>query len=354
MFGRHHVCSACTLALFGLSWSLFARAQQSLPDAPSRSQPAAEAPAPAIAAVKALLASSTLAVAEQQCRALLADNASSPDAAYLLAYTLYREAKARESLAVYTAAAKLRKPEAADLMAVAADYVMLGDYKNALHWYARVAEWTPNVALAWYDRARTEFKLEMYPDALADFEKTLALAPGDERARDNLGLTYEAMGEQDKAKACFEQAIAEETKTHSGYSLPFLNLGSLLLDAGDLQGALLPLRTAASMSPENPAARQRLGEAYWKLHEDAAAERELLAAVTQAPQVPALHFLLGRVYHKEGKQEAADREFRQARTLSEAATPPEVPDRAAPGVGSHAEVLGSLPLTSSGEVSAPR
>ena len=251
--------------------------------------------------------SNALAAAER-CRTLLPADPRLPEIAYLPGYTLFREGKGWESLSAYTSAAALREPQATDLTAVAADYVLLSDYRSALHWYTRVTEWTPNDAVAWYYRARAEFELEIYTAALADFAKILALAPEDERAEDNLGVTYEAMRDQTKANAWFERAIIEDTQTESGYSSPYLNLGSLLLNANDPEGSLPSLQKAASMSPKNPAARQRLGQAFWRLHQDAAAEHELLAAVTEAPEVPSLHFQLGRIYRREGRQGAAEKE----------------------------------------------
>ncbi len=146
-------------------------------------------------------------------------------------------------------------------------------------------------------------------------------------------MTYRALGDAAKDKVCFQTAIAEGKRTRSGYPLPYLNLGSLLLDAGDAEGALPLLETAVSMAPTNAAARQRLGEAYWKLHRDAEAERELLEALAKAPDAAALHFLLGRIEHREGKEEAADREFARARALSEGAARTEVPNRIAPAAG---------------------
>ncbi len=347
------------LTALGFCWAPTSAASQNLPDAPGINNvsglqgSAIGVQTSTMAEVNRLLADRNLAVAEQRCRSFLAANPRSPEVSYLLAYTLYREAKGKESLAAYSAASSLREPEAKDLMVVAADYVLLGDYRSALNWYMHVTDRTPDDATAWYDRARAEFKLEMYTAALADFDKTLALAPGDERAEDNLGLTYEALGDQVKAKAYFEQAVAEEVRTRSGYSLPFLNLGSLLLNTNNLQDALLPLRTAASMSPDNPTARQRLGEVYWKLHEDAAAEHEVVAAVTEAPDVPSLHFLLGRIYHREGKQEDADKEFTVAKTLSEKSIRAEVPNRIAHPQSLRGSMPGSAPVVSSSSSDTP-
>jgi len=92
-----------------------------------------------------------------------------------------------------------------------------------------------------------------------------------------------------------------ENDRPSGYSLPFLNMGTLLVGQGDVKGGLPYLQKAVAMSPGNPKARKELARAYQQERQDAAAERELQAALVDAPDAPALHFLLGPALSK-GRQ----------------------------------------------------
>jgi tetratricopeptide (TPR) repeat protein len=82
--------------------------------------------------------------AEHRCRQVIAADSSSADAQYLLAYALFRQGKAADSLNAYTAAAALRRPREPDLMAVAVEYVTLGDYSDAGRWFSRATEWAPD------------------------------------------------------------------------------------------------------------------------------------------------------------------------------------------------------------------
>jgi cytochrome c-type biogenesis protein CcmH/NrfG len=63
-------------------------------------------------------------------RSVIAADSSSADAQYLLAYALFRQGKAADSLRAYTASAALRRPQEPDRLAVAVDNVMLGDYSD--------------------------------------------------------------------------------------------------------------------------------------------------------------------------------------------------------------------------------
>ena len=280
--------------------------------------------------VQALLNYSDWSAAEQRCREILLASPSSADARYLLGYTLYREGKAADSLHAYTAAAALRKPQATDLMAVGADYVILFDYSDADAWFTKVTDWSPQDVLGWYYRGRAEYKLEKFANALTAFQKALALDPQNPRIVDNLGLTFEMLGDTAKAKAAFLSAIQMETSKPTGYSLPFLNLGTLLLDNNDLDGGMPLIERAVAMSPANPKAHEALARAYQQKGNYTAAEEQLHAALVEAPDAPSLHFLLGRVYEKQGLRKKAEEEFQRTAALNAQQVSSEVPDRVSP------------------------
>jgi tetratricopeptide (TPR) repeat protein len=277
--------------------------------------------------IRALLSRGAWQEAERRCREIIVANPSAADAEYLLGYALFHEHKAVDSLRAYTVAATLRRPQEPDLMAVAVDYVFLGDYSDAGRWFTRATEWAPDDALAWYDRGRTEYQCGNYNAALASFQKALLIEPRNSKAEDNLGLTFEMLGDSEKARSAFASAIQTEIDKPSGYSLPFLNMGMLLISQSDLKGGRPYLQKAVAMSPANPKAREELARAYEREGQDAAAERELQAALIEAPDASELHFLLGRLYQKEGKRREAAAEFEGTAALNKLQPPSEVPDR---------------------------
>ncbi len=79
--------------------------------------------------------------AEVELRTTLASQPACAECDFLLAYTLLREDKPTESLAVYTRAAQLRTPSAEDLKNVALDYVLLNDYGSADKWMSQSLKW---------------------------------------------------------------------------------------------------------------------------------------------------------------------------------------------------------------------
>ncbi len=277
-----------------------------------------------LAAARALLASGQLVQSEASLRTYISTNPSSPDAHFLLGYVLFREQKAKESLAEFTAGAKYRHPRAEEFMTVASDYVLLADYVDADKWFNEVIAETPNDANAWYLLGRTRYNENLFEKAATAFERTLELHPHYVEAENNLGLCLKELDKSTEAKAAFLTAI--EWQGHTPLDAqPFLNLGSLLADEGDLEKAISYLAQAAAIAPNNPKTHEELGTAYQAQKDLSKAQVELERAVSLSPDSSGLHFKLGTLYRKQGAMDSARHEFeicaRLNGTHSSSATP---------------------------------
>src|SRR5260370_38259268 len=73
---------------------------------------------------RSLLAADKVSAAEVILRGYLKNDPSSAEAHYLLGDALFREQKARESLAEFTEGAKFKHPGASELRIVASDYLL--------------------------------------------------------------------------------------------------------------------------------------------------------------------------------------------------------------------------------------
>jgi tetratricopeptide (TPR) repeat protein len=274
---------------------------------------------------RVLVAEGRMAEAEVEVRREIAQNASSAKAHFLLGYVLFREQKARESLAAYTEGAKWQRPGPEELRVVASDYVLLNDLADADKWFTAVTVEKPDDAEAWYLLGRTKYNENRFEESIACFERVLALSPKDVRAADNLGLAQEGLGRTKEAKAAFEHAIAWQAANPAD-AQPYLNLGNLLMTEGDAAGALQTLIKAAALAPENPKAHEQLGRAYEGKGDLAGAQRELEQAVRLAPNASALHFKLGQVYRRRGLTKEAEQEFGICSRLNGARSSTEVPN----------------------------
>lgn len=247
--------------------------------------------------------------AEHTLRETLALAPTSAEARYLLGYVLFREQRAKESLAEYTAAAQLRQPTAEELTVVASDYVLLKDFADADKWLRYATSLAPNDPQLWYLLGRTQFNEDHAADATHSFARCLELHPEDLRAEYNLGLAYEKLDRPADAISAYQTAIRWQTGRAQQDPQPYLDLGTLLSRQAKFADALTPLELAVRFGPSNPLASQQLGLAMEALGRYDEAIAALKHAADLAPNAEQPHFFLGRVYRRLGRAKQASAEF---------------------------------------------
>lgn len=307
------LCAAALLLLFACASHAQAPAGQTL------------AQIPEIHTARRFLEEGKPADAESILRAYLDTHLASAEARYLLAFALERENKPKESLAEYTHAAQLQKPTATDLRNVALDYVLLADYPDADTWLTRAADWDPTDAETWYSLGRVKSSENRFEEALRCFDKALALSPRLVKAENNRGVALEGLNRINEAIAAYRQAIAWQEADPHPSEQPYINLGILLTDRGDLNGALPLLERAEQIAPHDGRVHGALGRLYQRLNKLPEAQSELEIATAQQPTNAPLHFQLGQVYRKEGLAQKAKAEFARAASLDATHSTPDGP-----------------------------
>ena len=268
-----------------------------------------------LAAARSLANEGKLPESETAIRGYLSGNPNSADAHFLLGYVLFREKKARESLAEFTAGAKFRRPGPEELKTVASDYVLLDDFVDADKWFSEVVTEAPDDANAHYLLGRTRFSENDYRGAIASFERAMALHPKYIEAENNLGLAWRELNDLDKAKIAFETAIEWQGSAPSD-AQPFLNLGKLYGDQHQPEKAVEYLKRAAELAPNNPTIHEELSHVYAAQPDLTRAKEELEKAIALAPNVSSLHYQLGQLYRKQGMADQAKKEFDLTAKLS--------------------------------------
>lgn len=296
----------------------------------------AQVPAQADAAPAGSLAEAHRAIgradwkgAERELRRLLALQPASADPHFLLGYVLFRERLATESLAEYTAGARLRMPTADELVVVASDYILLRDYPDAERWLLYAIDRSAADANAWYLLGRTQYNLDHAAAAVASFGRCLELSPKDVRAEYNLGLALEKLDRPADAEAAYRTAIHWQEGASTRDPQPFLDLGMLLLSQHHADRALPVLREAAELGPKNALAHQELGLALEALGRNTEAVVALERAISLAPGAEQPRFILGRVYKRLGRIPEATAQFAEVQRIagshSDKETPNELP-----------------------------
>jgi len=278
-----------------------------------------------LAEARSLLNAGKLPESEAVLRKDVSQSPSSAEAHFLLGYVLFREQKAKESLAEFTAGAKYRRPVADELKVVASDYVLLGDFGDADKWFSEVVIEKPDDSDAWYLLGRTKFNENDFTGAKADFEHALTLRPRYVEAENNVGLCWKELNSTAKAEAAFQTAIDWQGDTPSDEQ-PFLNLGTLLVEQNEAAKAIPYLVKAGELAPKNPKVHEELAQAYTTKQDLPRAQAALEKAVELAPDISALHFKLGQIYRKEGLQDRAQHEFDICSKLNSTHSSPNTPN----------------------------
>lgn len=95
-----------------------------------------------------------------------------------------------------------------DLFARCRELMLRDDYATALDLVSEIVEIDPNHAEGWNLRATIFYAIGDYESSIEDVERTLALEPRHFGALVGLGMMYVDMGEDAKALAAFERALA--------------------------------------------------------------------------------------------------------------------------------------------------
>lgn len=310
-------------------------------------------PDPALAPARLLIERGMLTEAETATRDYLRTHTDSADAHFLLGFILfrqvqakwleggekdsealrynsgdlngslvaYRDAKVKESLAEFTEGAKYHVPSAFDLKIVALDYILLKDYVDADHWLTRSLQWDPRDPQAWFYLGRTKYSESQFPQAIEAFAHCLRLGPRNIQAENNVGLSYEALGQRDQAIQAFENAIAWEDQSPSKDPQPFIELAHLYIDQNQPEKAVPYLSQSIALFPKVSKAHETLGKAYSLLHRLPEAQAELEKAVALEPETASLRCMLGQVYRQEGMVSEAKAEFDRCAALQPLASP---------------------------------
>jgi len=228
----------------------------------------------------------------------------------------YRDAKAKESLAEFTAGAKYHIPSALDLKIVALDYLLLKDNNDADRWLTRSLQADPRDPQAWYYLGRTKYGKGQFPEAIEAFAHCLKLDPRNIKAETNVGLSYEALERPDEAAQAFQNAIGWQAENSAKDPEPFIELGHLFVNQNQPEKAVPCLSQSIAIYPNISKAHEELGKAYSLLKRFPEAQAELEKAIELTPQAPNLHCLLAPVYRKQGLVEKAKAESDRCAALS--------------------------------------
>jgi tetratricopeptide (TPR) repeat protein len=177
----------------------------------------------------------------------------------------------------------------------------LGRSKDAATHLTLLSELHPNQPLYLYWLARLDYYDRRYDTAVEKLQRVVRLDPGSARAWDNLGLSFDMLGEQAEAEQAFEKAAELNRKLQSPSAWTPHNYGCLLFRMQKFPQAEKSLREALSYDPRFAQAHYYLGRVLEKLgrNEEAIAELKTAAGLDSTLAEPL--YSLGLLYRRLGR-----------------------------------------------------
>jgi len=191
-------------------------------------------------------------------------------------------------------------------------------YAAGLAWYDRVLALQPRNTVAMAERAATLGELGRNRDMLAQTRVLLAISPNNPRAFYLQAVLAARAGEWGLAQSLIYH-IGARMNAVPGFRVL---AGSVELAQGNEEQALIHLRAAVDMQPENRVARRLLGRALWSSGDDRGAI-DMLRPIADRPDADSYTLtVMGRACEKLGDRLAAGGYLdRAALPLRPAATP---------------------------------
>jgi tetratricopeptide (TPR) repeat protein len=173
----------------------------------------------------------------------------------------------------------------------------------------RLAAAEPSNPVYAYWLARLDYDTGRYAEAIDRLKTVVQREPSFIRAYDNLGLCYEALNQTDEAVRQYREAIRRIRETGEQWPWPFVNLGILLKNQGEVEEAETLFKEALHADPAFAPALYHLGTVLEESDRTEAAVQALVRAAAANPAYAEPHFALARIYRRQGRTAEADAEL---------------------------------------------
>lgn len=196
-------------------------------------------------------------------------------------------------------------------LAEAIEHHREGRLEAALRSYGRVLEANPSepTALNFLGMLHVQFGDQKLGAQL--IKRATDVAPGYAGAHCNLGTALVELGEMDDARASYENAVSVDATHAEAHN----NLGALLRCTGDIHGAIAHLILATEIQPDWATAQVNLGNAFAHSGNQAKAASAFERAIEANPQLNDAYRQLGLALYGSGKLDQAAEVFRKLLTL---------------------------------------
>ena len=192
---------------------------------------------------------------------------------------------------------------------------LLKRYPEALASYEKAIALKPDYANAHFNRAFILKLLNRYEEALAGYDKAIALNPGHADAHNNRAALLQDMRRYGEAIASYDRAIAAKPD----YAMAYHNRGTAMLSKGNMVEAEKMFRKALELKPDFSDPRHSLSTMRRNQKASGPEVQEILDLLKKPGLPPEnqehLCFTLGKIYDDGGQYDEAFEAFQQANLI---------------------------------------
>lgn len=181
-------------------------------------------------------------------------------------------------------------------------------------WKNRFTFWQDTVAKAPYNgRARNDLGLALMDNgkmqaAIAELKKAVDTTPDNVPAHNNLGLAFTRLGQLDKAISFYEKALS----LGPGHPQAYANLGATLLMDNRPEEAITVLEKGIQVAPDVVEIHDNLANAYMQANKPVKAKQHAEKALDLMPGDPIALNVLGLIFSDKGDYTQAIQYFKRA------------------------------------------
>jgi tetratricopeptide (TPR) repeat protein len=261
---------------------------------------------------------------EPQLVRYLEDHPGSSRAHYDLGYIEFLSHKIGSSVAQLSRSLELDPKNAEAHKVLALDCSIIGRYDLAESELIQALHLSPGSAEIHYFLARAYYMRGVYPLAKKEFANALQIDPSYEKAYTNLGITMEALGNNDAALTNYTKAIRLEDAAKNKSEWPYVYMAAFYNRQNDPSGALQYAKEASQINPKSDVAHFELTKAYRGLRQFAEAIGTVHKAISINPSVPDYYYVLGLLLRDTGNRKESEEAFATyKKALSSANSPSE-------------------------------
>ena len=247
----------------------------------------------------------------------LKDHPNSSRAYYDLGYVHFRTHKIGPSIKELSKSLELDPSNAEAHKALALSCGIIGRYDLAEVELLQAVRLKPGSAEIHYFLARTYYSRGVYPLAKSEFETAIRLDSAYIKAYSNLGLTMEALGQNDDALRNYTKAVQLEDRQEQRSEWPYIYLSGFYNRRKSAAEALTYANRALEINPSSDTACFELAKAYrtqkqWQKGADAARR-----AIASNSQVPDYYYVLGLVLREMGNQPESEKALQKYAQLQQ-------------------------------------